>query len=105
MWNPLKIAKGIKATTEGRGSEFALQEARNTIQSRIKQRRVKFIDDNTVEYTDREGKKTTYSFEEMAKVFLDITGQRENLAKLGVGEWDIEMIFRDEYSKQKGGGE
>jgi hypothetical protein len=103
MKNPLKIAKGIKAATEGKGAEFALNEARSTIVSRIKEGRVKFIDDKQIEYTDKSGTKTTCSFKTMAQIFIDITGQRENLSKLGVSDWDIEMIFRDEYSKQKGG--
>jgi hypothetical protein len=103
MVNPFKALKGIKAVTEGKGADFALKEARSTIVSRIKQGRVKFLSDTQVEYTDKSGTKTTCSFKTMAQIFIDITGQRENLSKLGVSDWDIEMIFRDEYSKQKGG--
>ena len=103
MLNPFKIIKAIKSVATGNDAKFVLDEARKTIVSRIKEGRVKFLSDDAVQYTDKNGRKTKYSFEEMTKVFIDVTGQRDNMSKMGLGEWDIEMIFREEYENIKRG--
>ena len=98
-FNPLNIARAAKAVAQGKSSDMVLDSARKVIQSRIKDGRVVFITEERIEYVDKDGKRKQYSFEDMAGVFLDITGQRDHMAELGLGESDIEQIFREEYEE------
>lgn len=77
------------------------KKARQVIQKTIKQRRLVFIDKDTIEYTSKEGDKSKYNFLDMAEAFIDITGNRGYMAQIGMGESDIYAIILDEYNKSK----
>ena len=96
MFNPLRA---IKAVAQGKGTDLVLGEARSVIKSRIKDGRVIFINSQRIEYIDKGGERKQYSFSEMAEVFVDVTGQRGRMEELGLGESDIEQIFREEYEE------
>ena len=75
--------------------------ANATLKKAIKKGRFIFIDSETIRYTNKVGKTKDYTFEEMTKTFIDITGQRENMAQIGMGDIEIMDVILELYKKQE----
>lgn len=99
FFNPFTFFRAAKAMYKGRTADFILDEAQKVIRSRIEEGRVKFIDSETVEYTDKTGETKRVTFNEIARMFIDISGKRNEMSNMGLGDNDIEQIFREEYDK------
>jgi len=92
---------GITDKVYGWATKSVLNKAKATIEKAIKDDRLIFLKDGNIQYTDREGDRAEYTVEKMAETFLDITGQRDNMEKVGLGEKDIQDILLEEYKKVK----
>ena len=77
-----------------------LASAKRNIKRAIKDERLKFISEDKISYTDKNGKTDEYSFEGMAILIQDKTGKREEMvAYFGITDNDILDILKEEYEK------
>lgn len=74
--------------------QVAILRATNTIKNAVKQKRIKFLGDDKLEYTDRIGKYCGYrvNFKELEQIFIETT-------RTGFKNGDIVDILNKEYQK------
>lgn len=73
---------------------IALRKASLTIQNAIKQKRIVFLDENKVEYTDKGFFKYKVNFDELADIFINKTQQ-------GFNKEHIINILEKEYKRSR----
>lgn len=83
------------------GRKQGLKGIRKKIEKTIKQKRLVFLGDNQVLYTNKDGNKTSYDFAQAVQKFIDIGGWSRNMATLYITNQDIENILVELYAEQK----
>jgi hypothetical protein len=74
---------------------IAMYRARTTIRGAIKNKRVVFLNENKVEYSDKGFNHCEMSFDELADKFIEVTKQ-------GFDKSHIVSILKEEYKKRRG---
>ncbi len=82
------------------GRKKGLNDIKNRIEKVVKKKRLVFLDDNLVSYTDKNGNKSEYTFDEMVNTSVKVGGWTYNMATLGINDSDIKNILVEEYNKQ-----
>ena len=75
---------------------------KSTIKNIVKKKRLVFLDNDKVNYTDKQGVKKTISLDEMTKILVDVSGEYY-LSQLGITPNMVGNMLLEERNKQKGG--
>lgn len=62
----------------GAGRKMELKTAKRKLEQTIKQKRLTFIDGDKARYTDINGETKTYTLDELAEFFIEITGHQDD---------------------------
>ena len=81
------------------GYREGMKGIREKIQKIIKKKRLVFLSDDKVAYTEKNNKTTEYTFDEFVKVAIDVGGWQQNMTTLGITEQDIKNVLTEEYVK------
>lgn len=85
------------------GKQTKLKQIKTAVTKAIKEGRLVFVDDKSMDYTDQEGNQYKFTFLEYASEFLlrIDPNQQMTLAYFGINETHIVDILRDEYKRQQ----
>ena len=89
------------ARTMDWGYKKGLKDIRKQIRRTIEKKRLVFLGDDNVLYIDRQGKRGTYSFDQMAEIAIEVGGWKGQMVQLGITHQDIVNILVEEYAKNK----
>ena len=79
-------------------SKIALMGIESNLKKLLKEKRLVFLNDKQVDYTNQEGVKREISFDDMADVFI-LVGGAQNVAAAGVTTEDIRKLIIKAYQK------
>ena len=77
------------------------KEQADVLRKTIAEKRLEFLENGNVMYTDRLGRKDVFDMDALAKFFLERTGTQNDLAYFGMNENDIKNILTEEQQRQK----
>ncbi len=86
----------------GGASKVIRNQIRSKIEKVVKEKRLVFLDNDEVDYTDKQGVKKTISLDDMTKILVGASGE-DNLSQVGITPDMVKDMLLEERNKQKGG--
>lgn len=83
------------------GCKQGLEGIRKQIEKVIKEKRLVFLGNDHVLYTDKEGVKRNYTFEQIANIAVYVGGWEQQMTTLGITVHDVVNVLTEEYAKHK----
>jgi hypothetical protein len=96
-----KVVVSQQVMKKGFMAKVAIKRASDSIQKAIKEDRIKFVNEDAIDYIDKDKELFHYTFNEMAERIMENVGGREKVAMLGITDLDILDILSSEYGKRK----
>ena len=98
----LDIAERITPKVkQGMTNKLIVWKARSVIKKAINEKRLVFMENGNVMYTDRLGRKDVMDMDAVSHVFIEKTGTQNDLAYFGMTEVDIKNILMVERDRRK----
>jgi len=83
------------------GYRKGLEGIGEQIRKVIEKKRMVFLGDDKILYTDKQGKQRELTFDKMASEAIVLGGWADQMITLGLTHQDIKDILKREYEKQK----
>jgi len=85
----------------GWGQGKGLRDIKKKIQKAIESNRLIFQGDDSILFTDKQGRVGKYTFDKAVSMFIATGGWANGMADLGLTHQDIKDVLIQEYEKQK----
>ncbi len=91
----------IEQKVMGGAGSLVKGKIKSTIKSLIKEKRLVFLNAESVSYINKQGVKKELNLDEMAMILVDASGQG-NLASVGITPNDVKDTLVEQWNKQGG---